>query len=169
MKRSSPKRKTYLKKVPMKRAVGPKTARSAAKSAKKGKSLSKLLRDADGWFSKYVRISRADLEGNVTCYTCGYTAHYKKMQNGHYISRYYKKYRFDERNCRVQCSMCNMWKNGDIPTFRAKLVAELGAAEIESMEADYKELYRLTPEFLCEIIAKYKALLDTPELSPPHT
>lgn len=150
----------------MKRAVRPKIARSAAKSTKKGKSLSKLLRDADGWFSKYVRISRADHEGNVSCYTCGYVAHYKKMQNGHYISRYYKKYRFDERNCRVQCSMCNMWKNGDIPTFRAKLVQEIGRAEVESMEEDYKETYRLTPEFLCEITAKYKALLGPVDISP---
>lgn len=119
----------------------------------KPKGISRLLREADSVFSKWVRLKYADQEGFVSCYTCGHRNHYKKMQNGHYISRFYKKYRFSESNTRVQCSMCNMWKSGDIPTFRMKLIAE--GVDVESMEADYKELYKLTPEFLQETIAKY--------------
>lgn len=127
-------------------------------SAKKPKSYTKLLKEADSVFSKYVRLKYADQGGNVSCYTCGHTNHYKKMQNGHYISRFYKKYRFDERNTRPQCAMCNMWKSGDIPTFRMKLIAE--GVDVEDMEQDYKELHRLTPEFLQETITHYKALVE---------
>lgn len=132
-------------------------------SVKKPRGVSKLMKDLDLVFSRYVRMSRADQEGNVSCYTCNYKTHYKKMQNGHYISRFYKKYRFDERNCRVQCSMCNMWKNGDIPTFRQNLVKELGLEVVQQMESDFKELHRLEAGFLTEKIARYKALVEKEE------
>lgn len=134
-------------------------------SAKKPKSYTKLLKEADSAFSKYVRLKYADQEGNVSCYTCGHRNHYKKMQNGHYISRFYKKYRFDERNTRPQCAMCNMWKSGDIPTFRMKLVEE--GVDVQSMEADYKELFRLDAGFLEGIIIQYKKSVENLDTQKP--
>lgn len=174
-------RKTSLKKVPLKRKVGSTLKRpkrplgaSKGKKTKKGadKTVSALMKELDAVFSRWVRISNSDPEGYASCFTCGYRAHYKKLQNGHYISRYYKKYRFDERNCRVQCSMCNMWKSGDLATYRQNLVKEIGLAEVESMESDFKELFRLEKEFLRENIAKYNALLLSPtpeETEQKHT
>jgi len=140
--------------------------RTVAKRRRKIKagSVSKLLKLADASFSRFVRLSNADANGIVECFTCGHKNHYKKMQNGHYISRFYKKYRFSEKNCRVQCSMCNMWKSGDLPTFRQKLLKEIGETELLSMESDYKELFKLTPEYLTEIISKYTTLLKEYEV-----
>ncbi len=135
------------------------TVKKAVKGKKKPKGVSKLMKELDLIFSRWVRLSNADQEGFVSCYTCGHTSHYKKMQNGHYISRFYKKYRFDERNCRVQCSMCNMWKSGDIPTFRMKLVEELGLEVVQEMESDYKDLHRLEVGFLEERIAHYTQMI----------
>lgn len=150
-------RRASLRRKPIRRASKPKK-RTTGRNKPKG--VSKLMRELDTIFSRYVRLKNADGEGMVLCYTCCYRAHYKKMQNGHYLSRFYKKYRYDERNCRVQCSMCNMWKNGDIATFRMKLVAELGAQEVESMENDYKELYKLTVPFLEETLAHYQEAVE---------
>jgi len=128
-------------------------------------SISKLQKEADRLMSLYVRLSNADKEGICTCYTCGYRNHYKKMQNGHYISRFYKSRRYDLRNTRVQCSMCNMWRNGDIPTFRANLVKELGPETVSEIETGYKELTKCTREWYEQQISHFKSLLDTVENS----
>ena len=153
----------YKKKGRKLKAFGRKARkRLLAKPRRKIKvgSTSKLLKAADAIFSRFVRLSRADENGTVACYTCGYKNHYKKMQNGHYISRYYKKYRFSEKQCRVQCRMCNMWKSGDLATFRQNLLKEIGEPALLSMESDYKELFPLTPEYLNEIISHYTPLVD---------
>jgi hypothetical protein len=173
MKRTQINRKpSTLTRKPLKKKAGSalkrqKTPLEGAKKKKtrKGsdKTVSALMKELDAVFSRWVRISNSDAEGYASCYTCGFRAHYKKLQNGHYISRFYKKYRFDERNCRVQCAMCNMWKSGDIPTYRMKLIEEIGSAEVESMERDYKELYRLDKDFLIAKIAYYKAILESVE------
>lgn len=152
-------KKTTLKRVPFKRGV--KTPKVAKKKRIKKSTYTQLLKAADANFSRYTRLVAADAEGNVRCFTCGNRNHWKKMQNGHYISRFYKKYRFSEKNCRVQCSMCNMWKSGDIPTFRAKLLKEIGEQELAAMESDYKELYKLTPDFLKEVIFYYSQKLSS--------
>lgn len=149
--RKSLTRKGSLARKPIKKVPGRKI---------KPRGVSKLLKEADTLMSRVVRLSAADQEGNVSCFTCGHRNHYKKMQNGHYISRYYKKYRFARENTRIQCAMCNMWKSGDIPTFRQNLIKEIGEAKVLAMESDFKELFRLTPEFLTERITEYQAILN---------
>lgn len=70
----------------------------------KQRKLSFLKKEADKWFSLYIRLKYADWKGYVKCYTCGHTSHYKKgMQCGHFASRRFMNTRFDEENCRVQC------------------------------------------------------------------
>jgi len=148
-----------MRRVPLKRGKRPVAKR---KGKIKPKGVSKLLKEADAVFSRFVRISGSDQNGIAECFTCGHRNHYKKLQNGHYISRFYKKYRFSENNCRIQCSMCNMWKSGDLPTFRQKLLKEIGD-DLAQMESDYKEFYKLTPEYLQGIIDLYTAKLSTLE------
>lgn len=155
-------KRPQIKRKTLSKGKGLSKKKTALRGKNKPKGVSKLMKELDAVFSRYVRLKNADSEGIVSCYTCGHRNHYKKMQNGHYISRFYKKYRFDERNCRVQCSMCNMWKSGDIPTFRIRLVQELGLAEVESMEADYKELYKLDIGFLEERIIHYQQAVHNP-------
>lgn len=124
------------------------------------KSVSKLMKELDAVFSQWVRLSHANKEGIVSCYTCGYQNHYKKMQNGHFISRFYKATRWDKRNCRVQCVMCNMWRNGDIATFRENLVKELGEEVVREIEISRNISQKLDRDLLMEKIGYYRQLLN---------
>ena len=78
------------------------------------KSISKLKKELDKWFSLYVRLRYSE-NGLCQCFTCGKVAHYKKggMQCGHFQSRKHLTTRWDLKNCQVQCSGCNIFKSGE--------------------------------------------------------
>lgn len=69
----------------------------------KPKTVSRLVKELDALFSRFIRLSFVDNEGNVKCYTCSYKAPLKKMQAGHFVSRFYKETRWNEDNVRPQC------------------------------------------------------------------
>ena len=71
------------------------------------KTISKLKKDYDKWFSIYIRIRDSE-NGNSICFTCNKIDHYKKLQNGHFQSRRHNSTRWDLKNCQVQCVKCNM-------------------------------------------------------------
>ena len=85
------------------------------------KTLSKLKKDLDKWFSLYIRLRYADGNGYTECYTCGKIDHYKKMQCGHFLSRRYHTTRWNTTNCQVQCVGCNMFRAGEQYKFGLKL------------------------------------------------
>lgn len=114
------------------------------------------MKEADALFSIKVRTEEADKDGICTCYTCGYRAPIKKMQNGHLVSRYYKATRWDRRNCRVQCITCNMWRNGMTPHFAAKLKQELGEGIVDELYEKARQPMKLTREFLTNLIEELK-------------
>lgn len=114
-------------------ARSPKNDSGRKKTKKVAPSTTKLKKEADRLFSIFIRTKYADENGIVKCYTCPYTNHYKKLQCGHLVSRYYLPTRYDERNCRPQCYTCNMWRNGMIPHFAANLQAELGQGIVEEL------------------------------------
>jgi hypothetical protein len=98
------------------------------------KTISKLKKELDKWFSLYIRLRDATDEGMVECFTCGKVGHYKKgMQCGHFQSRRFLATRYDERN-QVQCVACNMFRAGEQWKFGMKLNAKYGigtSAELE--------------------------------------
>lgn len=121
------------------------------KRAKKPKipSISKLIKEADRLFSLRVRQNSWPKNSDIKyCYTCSHPAHWKKMHNGHYLSRYYKAARWHEDNCRIQCMMCNLWKRGDPIAFRQNLVEEIGEARVLAIEALRDAPIKLSREFL---------------------
>jgi len=77
------------------------------------KTISKLKKELDKWFSLYIRLRDANEYGYTQCFTCGKVGHYKTggMQNGHFQSRKHLSTRFDEDNCQVQCIKCNMFSD----------------------------------------------------------
>ena len=115
---------------------------------RKEKTVSQLVKELDRLFSLFIRNKYPK-----QCYTCGYKA--DKLHCGHYISRFYKQTRWDERNCRPQCVMCNLWKRGDPVTFRAKLVDELGSSVVEQMEDSRKQITKHNREDLLARIASF--------------
>ena len=70
-----------------------------------------LIKKLDTVFSLYIRRRHAKND-IAQCYTCGKKDHYKKLQNGHFMSRKSYATRWDETNCQVQCVKCNMFEQG---------------------------------------------------------
>lgn len=83
----------------------------------KKKSIPKLKKELDKWFSLYIRLRHADENGRTVCFTCGKVDHYKKLQAGHFQSRRHLPTRWDETNVQVQCVKCNMFNQGEQYTF----------------------------------------------------
>lgn len=104
-----------------------------AKAKKKKTPLQKKIEKLDKVFSLFIREKYANWKGEVSCYTCGKTKTVKEVQNGHFISRANFVTRWDEKNCRVQCSGCNVFKNGNYIEFTLRLQKELGKKEFENL------------------------------------
>ncbi len=75
-------------------------------------SRSKIVKELDKAFSRFIRLSAANLDGFVECYTCGRSYHWKKIQCGHFMSRARYATRWNEDNCRPQCYGCNVMQQG---------------------------------------------------------
>lgn len=93
-------------------------------------SVSTASLDKELWTltSKYVRSKDADWKGFVSCYTCGTQYEWKYTDCGHCIPKsttgsYLK---FDLRNLRPQCKICNQVKGGMRKEFEQKLKLEYG-------------------------------------------
>ena len=76
------------------------------------KTRSKVVKDLDAAFSRYIRLRAANIDGFVNCYTCGRSYHWKKIQCGHFMSRARYATRWNEDNCRPQCYVCNVMQQG---------------------------------------------------------
>lgn len=87
-------------------------------------TVSKLKKKLDNIFSRYIRLRAADRNGNVVCYTCDRVYFWKKIQNGHFITRSKVSTRFDEDNCRPQCYGCNVMQQGRQYEFSKRLDLE---------------------------------------------
>jgi NinG protein len=83
-----------------------------------------LVSDLDAVFSRYIRHKYADKDGMVKCYTCPSIEPINMIENGHYISRSHMYLRWDERNCRPQCNICNCMKHGNIAVYAKNLEIE---------------------------------------------
>jgi len=90
------------------------------------KTISKLKKELDKWFSLFIRLREATDEGICQCFTCGKIDHYKKMQCGHFQSRRHLATRWHEWNCQVQCVKCNMYEQGEQWKFGISLNAKYG-------------------------------------------
>lgn len=113
-----------------------------------------LIHDLDILFSQYIRLKYSDKDGNGKCFTCDSEAFWQKLQNGHFIPRANMFLRFDERNCRPQCELCNCHKHGNISQFTKRLNEEkIGITEILYEEAT--TVYKYTRTELKELISEY--------------
>ena len=117
------------------------------------KTISKLKKELDKYFSLYIRLRNATDEGLTQCYTCGKVDHYKKLQCGHFQSRRHHSTRWNEKNCQVQCVKCNMYEQGEQWKFGLQLDHQYGngtSSELEflarismkKMRAEYEEYIR---------------------------
>lgn len=120
------------------------------------KTAAKLKKELDFLFSRFIRLSHADKRGYVRCYTCGVRKHWKEIQNGHFIRRQYLATRFDPRNCRPQCVGCNIYGDGKMVEFSAKLEKETPGITLIL----YREAQKIVKSYPYEEeIARYTVLL----------
>ena len=121
------------------------------------KSLSKLKKELDAVFSKYIRQKYSDHTGAVSCYTCSVTKPLKEMQNGHWIPRNILNTRFDEDNCRPQCTGCNMFNKGRPDVFAVNLLNE--GIDIKALSSKRHRILKLDRVWYEKKIIHYKKLI----------
>lgn len=86
----------------------------------------------DRVFSIYIRLKDA-VDNIARCVTCGAKAHYKLMQNGHFISRRKMSVRFDEMNCHVQCQYCNENLGGNLKVYKVFMIVTYGQEAVDEL------------------------------------
>ena len=125
------------------------------------KTISKLKKELDKWFSLYIRLRDATDEGLVQCFTCGKVSHYKSgMQNGHFQSRKHLATRWDEENCQVQCVGCNMFKAGEQYKFSIALDSKYGEGKAEELELLARTIMKVSRIDYEDKISYYGTLVE---------
>jgi len=129
---------------------------------------SALLKKADDLFSKFIKKRDADERGNIKCPCCDLTYNLKdKTPSGdyivqalHFVSRGVYSLRYKEAQVKAGCCYCNK-DMFDFPLgiaykkFRDKLYLELGVGEVWMMEAEKRNINKLSHNDLEDIIKKY--------------
>ena len=124
------------------------------------KTVSKLKKELDKWFSLYIRLREANEYGMCQCFTCGIVRHYKEgMQNGHFQSRKHYSTRWHERNCQVQCSGCNVFRYGEQYKFAKNLDDTYYDGLAEELHIEANKTVKLDNTDLEMLIEKYELLI----------
>ena len=125
------------------------------------KSISKLKKELDKYFSLFIRLRDATDEGLCQCFTCGCVKYYKKgMQCGHFQSRSFLATRFDKENCQPQCVGCNMFKQGEQYKFSLYLDTKYGEGKAEELEILARTTVKFTRGDYEDKISYYGTLVE---------
>ena len=124
------------------------------------KSISKLKKELDKWFSLYIRLRDATPEGFCQCITCGVVKHYKSMHNSHFQSRKHLATRWNEKNCDVGCVKCNIFNFGEQYKFSIALDAKYGEGTAEYLEGLARTTIKLSRIDYEEKISYYKSCVE---------
>ncbi len=124
------------------------------------KSISKLKKELDKWFSLYIRLRSATGEGFGHCFTCGRIAHYKKLHCGHFQSRRFLATRWNESNCQVQCPACNLFGQGEQYRFGLYLDDKYGEGTSRELVILSQTTVKKTRIEYEEDISYYKAIVQ---------
>jgi hypothetical protein len=130
--------------------------KSKAKPVKQKKPMvSKLKKEADKWFSLYVRYRDGKFENGEwysQCITSGEWMPLKKAQAGHFISRRYNATRFEEENVNAQSYRDNVLFNGEQYKYAIAVDLKYGDGTAKKLSEMAKESHQFTVEELQTII-----------------
>ena len=124
------------------------------------KTISKLKKELDKWFSLFIRLRDATPEGFCQCITCGVVKHYKSMHNSHFQSRKHLATRWNEKNCDVGCVKCNIFNFGEQYKFSIALDSKYGEGTSEELEFLARTIMKVSRIDYEEKISYYKDLVD---------
>ena len=124
------------------------------------KTISKLKKELDKYFSLFIRLRDADDLGNVICFTSGRTYHYKNIHAGHFMSRKCLATRFCEINVQPQSAADNLFGQGKQYQFGKELDLKYGEGTAEELQFLSKTIMKVSRIDYEEKISYYKDLVD---------
>ena len=122
------------------------------------KSRSDHMKDAQQAFNEFIRWR--DRSAGRACISSGRPLDWSGNQTdaGHYRSVGSAPHlRFDERNCHAQSKQDNRFLSGNAVDYRIGLIARIGLAAVEALEAD-QSVKKYTIDELKALTAHYRAL-----------
>lgn len=122
----------------------------------KKQSRKNIVKKLDNAFSEFIRLRYADAHGVTKCFTCGKKDHWKKLQCGHFQSRKHYATRWDEVNCQVQCSACNVFRYGEQYIFGINLDKDFGNGTADSLHEASRQVVKFSNDDLLEKLEYYK-------------
>lgn len=123
-----------------------------AKEAEQYENLNDAIQDADALVSRYVRLSAADENGNVKCFTCPIVLPWTQMDAGHYVTRGCLFLRHDLRNIKPQCHTCNRVMHGRLATYSVNLEI-LQPGLVDQLIQESRIVHNITRNELRAVIA----------------
>lgn len=105
----------------------------------KGCGIKTLTKKLDDIFSIFIRMAFSDSDGVAECYTCRTRHKWQNLENGHFIGRQYTMLRWNRKNVRPQCHVCNGFNEGNKAEYRRRLVEDVGEQEVLWLEANKKK------------------------------
>ena len=120
------------------------------------KTISKLKKELDKWFSLYIRLRDASDEGLVQCFTSERVYHYKEIHAGHFISRRCLATRWCEVNVQPQSAKDNLFGQGEQYKFGLKLDYKYGKGTAEELELKSRQTIKLSRFDYEDKISYYK-------------
>src|ERR1035437_1857183 len=127
---------------------------------KKVLSLKKLTIKLDRVCSEYIRRKDVDFQGCTLCVSCGSRKPWKEQQCGHYNKRSARATRWSEKNCYVQCVVCNIFKKGNYPAFTEFILNTYGEAFLKVLIQEGKTIKKFSTIDLQNEIEKYTKLIS---------
>lgn len=124
------------------------------------KGIPDLIQEADKVFADFIRL-RDKIAGHA-CISSGRPLDWSGNQTdaGHYRSRGAASHlRYHEDNCHAQSKHDNRFLAGNAVDYRIGLIARIGLARVEALEADNKP-HKWTKEELIGIRDKYRAMVN---------
>ena len=114
-----------------------------------------LMKAADRWFSRYIRLRDSDKEGFIRCCTCGRRFFWKESHCGHYSKRNLA-HRYNPQNCHSMCLYCNCYLKGEADKHAKHIDKLYGEGTAELLRGTEKKLRDLKRYDYLKLIEDYK-------------
>ena len=124
------------------------------------KTISKLKKELDKWFSLFIRLRDATDEGLVQCFTSGRVYHYKNIHAGHFMSRKHLSTRWCDTNVQPQSVADNLFGQGEQYKFSVALDSKYGEGTAEELEVLARTIMKVSRIDYEEKISYYKEAVD---------
>ena len=123
------------------------------------KSISKLKKELDKWFSLYIRLRDSTNEGFCQCFTSGRLYHYTKIHAGHFVSRRHLATRWNEYNVQCQSVADNLFGQGEQFKFGLNLDAKYGDGTAQELQELSRQSIKMTRADYEDKISYYKEIV----------